>query len=99
LADTIPLGNGSQHRFSISCTKQFNLSTGDHLTQQRHILRIMFKQKIEQPSGKMNGKTEFRIAVQRMQEGFITTLVGIVNDLGKITNWLMGMYTEKQRYG
>ena len=33
-----------------SCAEQLDLPACDHFTQQRHILRIMFEQKIQQPA-------------------------------------------------
>ena len=90
------MGNRSENRFGIAAAEDFHLPALHHFAQHFHIVRMMLKQKFQQPAAEMHGKAKLRIVVQRVNEGPVAARMGVVNDFREITHRLMGVDTEKK---
>ena len=99
LADAVAGRDRCQHRLRIAAAEQLRLSAIHHRAQQRHVLRIVIEQPLQQPAAEVRGELEVRIAVQRVQERAVAQRVRLLQHLRKVAGRLVRVHAEQQGYG
>ena len=95
LADAIARRNYDEHRFHIAAAEYLYLAALHHLAQQRHVVRILVEQILQQPAAEMHGKPKAGIAMQGVQKRPVATRMRIVQHLGKIPDRLVRVDAEQ----
>ena len=96
LPDAVARRDRGQHRLGVAAAEQLHLPALHHRAQQRHVLRVVLEQPLQQPAAEVRREPEVRIALQRVQERAVAERVRLLEHLGKVADRLVRVHAEQQ---